>query len=548
MKQRLDRSLFSLIIHQFIQYWYYYLGAIFCLFATHTIQSKLPFWASELAELVSTGDQIDVGKFFWLAIGIIIFRTGSRLLFFYPARVLQKELRVELLERLEKAHPSRYLNHSDGQVFQVLMMDMDQLRALIGFALLQVGNVIVALTVLLPKLASFNQNLLYALLPLLISFILFSLIVGNNHKIFREVQDTQGEVQNVLIESYAGKKTIKNFHSESAFINLFKQYSWKELMLFYRAGIGIGFSIPLIPLGFGASLLWGAYLVRMQDLGPSALILFSGFIFLLLEPMQFVSWIGIVFARSFSSWQRIKELVSDISTKTLEEESLEQRSFHWHQDHHFTLELWKKDISLKIEKGSWSILVAKTGHGKSYLLNQVANLLKANGEEISLVTQSPYLYNDTLEKNIFLGKEASENDRELAYQLLKVFGLDYLASSKEKLFDLEVGENGRLLSGGQAKRVCLIRSILSDANVLLWDDPFSSVDLILEKNIITELKNLELLKSKTIIMSGHRMSTVRYCDKVIYFSEDEGVIEQGQVQSLLIKGTKVYDYFEYQMV
>lgn len=548
MQKRLDRNLFSLIIHQFLEYWYFYIGAIVCLFATHTIQSKLPFWARELADLVSSGDQIEVGKFFWLAIGIIIFRTGSRLLFFYPARVLQKDLRVELLEKLEKAHPSRYLKHSDGQVFQVLMMDMEQLRALIGFALLQVGNVIVALTVLLPKLASFSQSLLYALIPLLVGFLLFSIIVGRNHKIFRKVQDTQGEVQNILIESYAGKKTIKNFHSESSFIDLFKKYSWSELLLFYRAGIGIGFSIPLIPLGFGISLLWGAYIVKMQDLGPSSLILFSGFIFLLLEPMQFVSWIGIVFARSFSSWQRVKELLSDITTVSDEEATIDQRPFHWQHDNQFTLELWKKDIKLNLQKGDWTILVAKTGHGKSYLLNQVANILKNNKESISLVSQSPYLYNDSLEKNIFLGKNPNAKEKDLAYELLQVFGLDYLASTREKLFSLEVGENGRLLSGGQAKRVCLIRSILSDASVLLWDDPFSSVDLILEKKIISELQSLNLLNDKTVMLTGHRMSTVKYCQHVVYFSDEEGIVEQGKVQSLLIQGTKVYDYFEYQMV
>lgn len=548
MKKRLDRNLFSLIVHQFAKYWYFYLGAGVCLYATHTIQSKLPFWARELADLVSSGQEIEVGKFFWLAIGIIIFRTGSRLLFFYPARVMQKDLRVELLQRLEESHPSRYENHNDGQIFQVLQMDMEQIRALIGFALLQVGNVIIALFVLIPKLADFNQALVYALLPLLISFILFSLFVGRNHKLFRKVQDTQGEVQNILIESYAGKKTIKNFHAEESFIDLFKRYSWRELSLFYRAGIGIGFSIPLIPLGFGASLLWGAYLIKTQDLGPSSLILFSGFIFLLLEPMQFVSWIGIVFARSFSSWQRIKELVRDISTPSKAEAFYEKQPFSWKENNDFQLEFWEKDIHLNIVPGEWTILVAKTGHGKSYLLNQMANFLRRHQYDISFVTQGPYLFNDTLEKNIFLGHQPTDEDKAFAYELLKVFGLDYLGTTPEQLFAMEVGENGRLLSGGQAKRVCLIRSLLSEAKVLLWDDPFSSVDLILEKEIFEKLKHLKQIKEKTIIMSGHRVSTVRYCQRVIYLSDEEGVIEEGAVNQLLEKGSRVYDYFEYQMV
>ena len=135
-KKRLGQPLLSLLLKQFFEFWYYYLGAFVCLFLTHYIQSELPFIAKELADKISEGMDYPVTKLFYLAIGIVIFRTSSRLLFFYPARVLQKLLRVEVIKRLEESSPYRYMKHSKGQIFQVVGGDLEEVRALIGFALL----------------------------------------------------------------------------------------------------------------------------------------------------------------------------------------------------------------------------------------------------------------------------------------------------------------------------------------------------------------------------------------------------------------------------
>lgn len=552
MKNRLERSLAGLLYHQFLEFWPYYVGAIGCLYGTHWIQSHLPFLAKELADIVSLGaEKIETWRFFALAVGIIIFRTSSRLLFFYPARVLQKNLRVEILEKLEDVSPTRYRHHSDGQLFQVLQMDMEQLRALIGFALLQVGNIIVAMVVLIPKIVGFNENLLIALSPLLIAFVLFTTIVSRNRVYYRKTQDLQGEVQNVIIETYAGKKTIKNYHAEESFISWFKDYSWKELWYFYKAGIGVGISLPLLPLGIGLSLVWGGHIVFTEGLGANSLILFSGFIFLFLEPIMFLSWIGVVFARSYGSWQRIKELMKDIEKCSTEEERLlndnptedlkgQELSLH--------LQFWDEPLVIDYPRGSWTVLVGKTGCGKSTVLTQVADILRLRKENISYVAQDPYLYNDTVVSNIFLGQEQTKDRVDQAYELLVLFGLDYLASSKEALLNMEVGEKGKRLSGGQSKRLALVRSLMARADILIWDDPFSSVDVILEKKIIDELKNWQALKDKTIILSSHRVTTVRACDHAVYLDKERGLVEKGEVDNLLIPNMETYDYFKQQMV
>jgi ATP-binding cassette subfamily B protein len=452
---------------------------------------------------------------------------------------------------LESVSPARFRGRSAGQIFQVLSQDIEQIRALIGFALLQIGNIIIAMAILVPKMWSFDPRLLWAMIPQLVAFGIFTVIVSKNRENYRKTQDLQGEVQNFLIESYAGKKTIRNFHAEEEFFSAFKSHSWSELINFYRASNRVSFSVPLVPLGVGLSLLWGAYIIQQENLGASALVLFSGFIFLFLEPLMFLSWIGMVFARSHGSWARVQELSTEISTEC----SFESEVLKLNQDldtkaKEFTIQIpfWNKIVPIHFVRGEWNVLIAKTGHGKTHALSCVGEVMRIKQADLSYVAQEPYLYNDTIEGNIFLGRTPSADDRELACELLGLMGLEALASDSRTLLDLEVGENGKRLSGGQAKRVALVRSLLAGASLLLWDDPFSSIDLASERSIISKLRQHPRLKDITILLTSHRLSTARQSDAITYLDKNEGVIERGQVRELLQVGHRTYEYFEEQMV
>ena len=547
-RERLGVTLPRLILTQFKEFWPYYVSALLCLFGLHYTQSWLPFFARDMADIITSGvGAVATWKLFLAALGIIFFRTASRLLFFFPARILQKFLRIEITARLESSSPTRYKHYPVGQLYQIIASDMDQLRALIGFALLQVGNIVVAMLVLIPRLTEFDPRLVPALLPMVGTFIIFTLITSNNRRYYRKTQDLQGEVQNFIMESYTGKKTIKNYQAEAPFVSLFEKHSMAELINFYKAGIGVSFSIPLIILGVNLSLLWGAYVIRANDLGASGLVLFTGFVFLFLEPLAFLSWIGLVFASSAASWKRIKGLVNALEKKSETEKKLEELN-HERDEGDFEVEFWDKKLELRLAPGKWSCLVGKTGCGKSTILTQLAIISRSRGVKLSYVAQEPYLYNDKVLDNIFLGRELTPELKKRAYELLKLFGLDYLASSSDSLLNMEVGENGKRLSGGQAKRLCLVRSLMSGADFFIWDDPFSSVDVILERQIVRELKEIPELKGKTLICTSHRLTTVRFSDEIYLIQEGEGIIEAGHHESILRPGTKTYEHFQDQMV
>ncbi len=545
MHYRLHRRFLPWLVAHSLEYWYYYIGALGCLYMLHHFSSEIPALAKNLGDLAIAGrlNEINIWDFFLLALYIIFFRTLSRLLFFYPARIQQRNLRMELVNRMENAFPRTYKNYNEGMLFQTLYNDLNRIRGFVGFALLQFGNILIAASIFIPKINSFNSDFLIAFSPLIGCVVVFSSLIYFFQPYVKREMDEYAQVQNFLLESYEAKKTIQNYHAEKDFYKYFNEKSDKELRTFFISTMGRAFSFPIVKVGVGASLIWAALIVKNDQLPASDLIFFSSFLFLILEPLMFLSWIGIVTSQGYAGWSRIKSLIDSLNTK------IEDKFFDINNETFSpVLPLWKKDVQLKLDEHAWTVLIGETGSGKSWLLEKYAELLKLKQKKFSLIHQEPYLYNDTLENNIFLGLERTPQRIEIAKKYLKVFGIDILASDLDSLLKMELGENGKRVSGGQAKRIALIRSLVADVDIVLWDDPFSSVDLILEAQIIQKLQNDEKLKTKTFVVTSHRLSTVKACEYIIYIDKKEGIIDQGLRQDKLNKETRIDEFFKKQMV
>jgi ABC-type multidrug transport system fused ATPase/permease subunit len=550
MTSRLQRRFVPWIFAHAFEFKWFYVGAFFCLYVLQIFQSQIPERIRTLTEMMKSGSLQDasVWIFLLLAVGIFIFRTSSRLLFFYPARVQQKLLRMELLEMLENVPSTRYESKNQGQIFQILFDDINNLRAFIGFGMLQVFNIIIAAWVLIPKVNKTDSYLWPAFIPLFASVAIYTIVTFINQKIFKQVADKKGEVQQYIIESYEAKQTIKNFHREDNFIKGFVKLSVEEMRLFFKSSIGFAFSGPYVKLAMGLSLIWAALLIRAHGGNTSDLVFFSGFLYLFLEPIQFLSWVAVVVSQGFAAWKRVKELHAVLEVPSQTEKELETAVVK--TDSHslgMNLLFWNKPIDLNLEKGKWTVLIGETGSGKSYMLSKLATGLILKGQKVSMVQQEPYLFNDTIQENIFLGKKPDAQNLERAKELIRMFQLDSLAGSLDEVLSLEVGENGKRLSGGQMKRVALIRSLMSGAKTIIWDDPFSSVDIILEKKIITNLKTNNELKDFTFVISSHRLTTVRLSDEVIYLDIKDGIKAKGSAEQLL-KEENVSRFFKEQLV
>lgn len=492
--------------------------------------------------------EASVWVFVGLAIGILFFRTFSRLLFFYPARVQQKYLRMELLELLEKVPVTRYQGRNQGQIFQVIFDDVNNIRAFIGFGLLQIGNLIIAAFVFIPKINETDSYLWPAFIPLFASVFIFTFTSFLNQKYFKKMMEKKGEVQQYIIESYEAKQTIKNFQREENFVKGFVRTSSEELALFFKSSIALAFSSSYIRLGLGLSLIWAAFLVRQNGGTTPDLVFFSGFLYLFLEPVSFLSWVAVVMSQGFAAWKRVKELHTLLNAPSLQEEEFQRAKVEVGDESVIAeVEFWNSPIELSFPRAKWTALIGETGGGKSYLLSKIATGLILQESSVSMVQQEPYLFNDTIQENIFLGKDVDENSLTIAKDLIRIFQLDNLADDMDQVLKLEVGENGKRLSGGQMKRVALIRSLLSGASVLIWDDPFSSIDIISERKIVKELKKRPEWADSTFIISSHRLTTVRLSDQVIMLDKEEGIKAQGDSVTML-KEENVARFFKEQLV
>jgi subfamily B ATP-binding cassette protein MsbA len=207
-------------------------------------------------------------------------------------------------------------------------------------------------------------------------------------------------------------------------------------------------------------------------------------------------------------------------------------------------------LSFEAAPGHITALVGPSGAGKSTILNLILRFydvdtgaVSIDGADIrsltisslrgavSLVTQEPFLFDDSISANILCGRpDASTEDvRAAARNASAASFIDALPQG----FDTTVGEAGLRLSGGQRQRIAIARAILKDAPILLLDEATSSLDNESEREVQAALRGL--MKGRTTIVIAHRLSTIMDADKIVVIDGGR-VAEQGAHLELLGRG------------
>jgi subfamily B ATP-binding cassette protein MsbA len=204
-------------------------------------------------------------------------------------------------------------------------------------------------------------------------------------------------------------------------------------------------------------------------------------------------------------------------------------------------------VSFEVRRGETLALVGPSGGGKTTILNLIPRFYDAtegrvtiDGEDvrdvtltslrdqIALVTQEPFLFDDTIRANICYARpQATEAEVE---QAAKAAAAHEFIMALPNGYDTSVGEAGARLSGGQRQRIAIARAFLKDAPILLLDEATSALDTESEAQVQAALKRL--MTGRTVILIAHRLSTVRGADRICVIDQGR-IVEAGDHQSLV---------------
>jgi subfamily B ATP-binding cassette protein MsbA len=413
----------------------------------------------------------------------------------------------------------------------------------------------------------FNLGFLFYLSPQLTLFLIvlipvMGFVIGRVSRSLKKQSSAAaikyGQSVSILDETLSGLRVIKAFNAEqllrSKFFKVNDELLHAKNHIGYRRDLASPLSELMGVIMFSIILWYGGrgILSGRLPLEGSVFIGYLALFYNIITPAKSLS-------TSFSNMQkgsaaiiRIEEVLrADITVddnpngKKLQHfsHSIEFKNVNFQYEDVVIL----KNINLKIEKGKTVALVGASGAGKSTLADLVPRFhdvtsgeilidginikdysLKSLREQISIVTQEPILFNDTIANNITLGEpDASEENILNAAKIANAYSF---IQQKEKKFETNIGDRGSKLSGGERQRLTIARALLKNPPILILDEATSSLDTESEK-LVQDAIN-KMMENRTSIVIAHRLSTIRHADEIIVLQKGE-IAERGTHESLL---------------
>ncbi len=201
-----------------------------------------------------------------------------------------------------------------------------------------------------------------------------------------------------------------------------------------------------------------------------------------------------------------------------------------------------KNVNLLIKKNTIIGVTGDSGSGKSTFVNLLLGLLKptkgkieVNGlkihqnknnlkwiNNIKFVPQNVYIIDSSIKTNVAFGIKEENIDEKKLSTALRLANLRDLIDASKKGVNLVIGERGSKLSGGQIQRIGIARALYHDSDLILMDEPTSSLDIGTENFILKTIKNLK--KYKTIVLVSHKKSSLKICDKI--YKINNGIVSE----------------------
>ena len=367
-----------------------------------------------------------------------------------------------------------------------------------------------------------------------------------------------GESLSIMDETLNGLRVIKAFNVELLLKTRFEKTN-DELLnaknkISRRRDMASPVSEFLGVLIFVGILWFGGQLVLSKQipLAPSTFLAYLALFYNVINPVKSLS-------TSFSNMQkgsaailRIEEVLNTHITVddnpsgkklTAFTDSIEFRNVSFAYADAVILD----NINLTIKKGQTIALVGSSGAGKSTLADLVPRFHDVTGGEVlidgidikdyslhsvrslmSIVTQEPILFNDTIANNIALG--FADATQEQIIEAAQIANAHDFITKKEGGYKSNIGDRGSKLSGGERQRLTIARAVLKNPPILILDEATSSLDTESERLVQDAINNM--MQNRTSIVIAHRLSTIRHADEIIVLQKGK-IVERGNHEGLL---------------
>jgi len=548
-----------------------YIVAVVLIFIVNWLQVEIPRYIQLAIDLIDDVSEVGhgqlttyVGIVVLMATSMVVVRIFSRIYALNPGRITEAALKNDLLHKLNRLPNSFHKQFASGKLISIINNDLTGVCLLFGSGVLQLINVLCALTLTPIWMWRISPELtLYSIIPIAVAFVIFRIGFKRLKKLHTEhllrLQDLSAQLMNFL----SGIDMIKN-QQMSPWVQA-EAEKLNQLLLRCRMRITRiqTFIIPV--LDYANNLMkililgLGGYMLLKEQLTLGEITAFLSYSLLLALPLMQLGRVATIYQRGMVSIESVQTILNaeipqqdvvQLSEKETGElkgrpVSVRNLSFSYNGDEQLILD----NISFDIPVGKKIGVLGSIGAGKTTLVNCLNHHLDVPPNTIFLaerdvttfsrsdlrryiktVTQDPYLFSATVEENIRFGSGDRETSKIEVDEVIELSQLAGDVSRFEKGDQILVGEKGIMLSGGQKQRLSIARALLKSSDLIILDDVLSAVDYETERKILHGL--FARLKNQSALVVSHRVSALEYMDEIIVLSEGK-LIAQGSHENLL---------------
>lgn len=509
---------------------------------------------------------------FAIGVGRLIFGYIKEYTFDVTGARIASDIRKDIFHHIQGLSAEFFDRYGTGELMARIKDDVDRIWDGLSYVGMLTIEVVIHTSFIL--FCMFRLNAWLAVIPAVCMAFCAALAIyleKRLDKVYDAISEENAALNTVAEENLTGVRTVKAFAREKFEIDKFLSHNQKyydlnmeQSRVFVKYHPLFSLVSKILPL---IVLLAGGYFFiygggetgefTLGDLG--AFVQYSTNI---VWPMEMLGWLTNSFSAAIASNKKLKKLYSELPSVTDAEApvTLPEVTGKLSFSHvSFSRENRKilSDISFTVETGNTLGIMGATGSGKSSLLYLMQRLydcqegsitledtdirelsLKQLRASIAPVMQDVFLFSDTIDENVRLGKREYINTSAVR-EAARAASADSFIEHLDNGYDTVIGERGVGLSGGQKQRISIARALSKKAPILVLDDSTSALDMETEHEIFKTLKEL---KNTTKIIIAHRISAVRHANEII-FLEDGHIAERGTHEELLSKRGLYYETY-----